>query len=262
MRSAGGQRKSRAADTMPGAWCALVVAALLSLGPAAAALTATVAAVPPAWEVVEDESLFAVVTRKAGPAARFAHDHLVHPRRYDIELELDLDRPGATRMELAFDVEDLVVDDPVWQDRIQDRLQELGILDEPFQGASDSERDEIREEMLDSGQLDAAGHPRVRLVTRSVEPDPEHDEAFLVAFEMTVRDETRRGEARVRMEHPGEEDPGQEEGGGPERMVLEGRAELRFTDFGIEPYRAFLGAVRNQDRFFLYMRLVLSREVG
>ena len=37
-------------------------------------------------------------------------------------------------------------------------------------------------------------------------------------------------------------------------------AELRFTDFRIEPYSALLGAVRNADRFHLYVELVARPE--
>jgi hypothetical protein len=52
----------------------------------------------------------------------------------------------------------------------------------------------------------------------------------------------------------------------PARWELDGdelRAELlgelRFTDFGIEPYSALLGAIRNADLFHLYVELVARR---
>lgn len=211
------------------------------------------------WRIVEDESLFAVITRRGGPAARLAHDHMVHPHSYDTRLELDPDSPQTAQLTLAFQVDDLVVDHPEAQARVQDRLQELGILDGPFKPASASDREDIREEMLGPGQLDAENHPEIRVVTRSIDPDPDEAVAFLVSFDMTVKGITRQSTARVHMRRPGSSSSPGGHAGGAERLVLEGRAELRFTDFDIEPFRAFLGAVRNQDRFFLYMHLVLDR---
>ena len=39
-------------------------------------------------------------------------------------------------------------------------------------------------------------------------------------------------------------------------LEAEALGELRFTDFGIEPYSAVLGAVRNADLFHLYVSVV------
>jgi polyisoprenoid-binding protein YceI len=211
------------------------------------------------WTIVENESLFAVITRRGGPAARLAHDHLVHPHRYDARLELDPDSPQTAHLTLVFQVDDLVVDHPELQARVHGRLQELGILDGPFKAASASDREDIREEMLGPGQLDAANYPEIRVITRSVDPDPDEAAAFRVRFDMTVKGITRPRTARVRMLQPDSSIFPGGQAGGAERLVLEGRAELRFRDFDIEPFRAFLGAVRNQDRFFLYMHLVLAR---
>jgi polyisoprenoid-binding protein YceI len=269
-------RRESGTQTLERAACgALLVVAVLApvavgaAGIGAATPTPEIAAWPTptldlragaSWTIVEDESLFAVITRRGGPAARLAHDHLVHPHRYDARLELDPDSPRTAHLTLVFQVDDLVVDHPESQARVQGRLQELGILDGPFKPASASDREDIREEMLGPGQLDAANHPEIRVVTRSVDPDPDEAAAFLVRFDMTVKGITRETTARVRMLQP---DASISPGGHAddvERLVLEGQAELRFTDFDIEPFRAFLGAVRNQDRFFLYLHLVLARD--
>ena len=45
-----------------------------------------------------------------------------------------------------------------------------------------------------------------------------------------------------------------EESGG--ELVGEALGEFRFTEFGIEPYSAMLGAVKNADAFHIYVKLV------
>ena len=39
-------------------------------------------------------------------------------------------------------------------------------------------------------------------------------------------------------------------------LTAETFAELRFSDFGIQPYSTMLGAIRNDDRFHLYVNVV------
>jgi hypothetical protein len=39
-------------------------------------------------------------------------------------------------------------------------------------------------------------------------------------------------------------------------LTAEGLGEFRFTEFGIRPYSAVLGAIRNADLFHLYLHLV------
>ena len=39
------------------------------------------------------------------------------------------------------------------------------------------------------------------------------------------------------------------------KLEVEALGEFFFTDFGIKPYSAMLGAVRNRDRFHVYLLL-------
>ncbi len=200
------------------------------------------------FQVVQDESLVAVVTRRAGPAARLAHDHLVHAERFETRLTFDRDHPTEAHFELELDVVDLVIDDPDARTRVQDRLVELTILDEPFQEISESQREDVREEMLDSGQLGAEEYPRIRLRTGRIEDTGSGDHPFRIEVEVELRDETVTVEFSARIEDSGDD-----------RIRIEAMGDTRFTDFGIEPYRAFLGAVQNRDEFHFYLDLVVER---
>lgn len=199
------------------------------------------------YRIVEEETLLAVVTLRAGVAGRFAHDHLVHPTRYDAEISFDPEAPHASRFRLAFQTEDLVVDDRAWKDRVQDRLRELGIVDGPFQPVSESQNRDIREAMLGRGQLDAARHPRIEFRSIGIEHDGGEPFPYLIGAELTVRDRGAPVGLRGRIM---ERDDG--------RVEVEAHGRMHFTDFGIRPYSAFLGTVRVQDLFHLYARIVLE----
>jgi polyisoprenoid-binding protein YceI len=201
----------------------------------------------PDYRIVEEETLLAVVTQRAGPAARFAHDHLVRPDRYDARIELDPEAPEEAELSLELEVRELRVDDQEWKARTEDRLQELGLLPEPFRPLTEGEAADVREAMLGESQLAADLHPRIRLETTGVERVDDEAFPFRVSYDITIGDFTRGREVRARIAEAGEG-----------RLVVEAFGALRFTDFGIRPYRAFLGAVQTRDEFFLYAWIVLE----
>jgi len=217
-----------------------------------------------AWELLPEESILAVVTRRAGPAARLAHDHLVVATGYRTILVFSRDAPEESRFSAELPTEGLVVDDPGEKDRWQGRLQDLGILDSPFGGTSPGDRDRIRMEMLARGQLDADGHPEIRVRLTTARPrdsdDPDMvpaervgDFPWVAEVELTVRGRTASTPVAARYEMTGGDT-------GEARLRVEATGSLRFTELGIEPYSAFLGAVRNADRFHLYLMLEARRE--
>lgn len=98
--------------------------------------------------------------------------------------------------------------------------------------------------MLDAGQSDAAAHPVIEV--EAVEVDRSDEDAFpwSITGALTVRGARAEVPLRDRLEQEGA------------RIQIEAYGPVRFTDLGIEPYRAFLGAVRNRDEFHLYLSLV------
>jgi polyisoprenoid-binding protein YceI len=205
----------------------------------------TIALDPGSYELLVDETTLAIVTFRAGLAGRLAHDHLVHAGDFDASLTFDPDEPADAAFSGTLQVRDLVVDEPDRMARVQPILQEFDLLPREFGDVGDSGRADVREEMLDEGQLHAESYPEIAF--RSVEVTPaEDDEEFpwRVQAALTVQERERATEMRARWF--------EEEG----RIRIQAGGEFHFTDFEIEPYRAFLGSVQNQDRFVLFLDLV------
>ena len=211
---------------------------LLAAGPAAAATA----------EVVPGRSVIAIVTHKAGMASGMAHEHVIAASNYTTKLEFDPGTPTATRFDFRAQAHDLVVDDPNVREPLFDRLKELGIVSEPFKKITEENRSEVRKSMLGPKQLDAEHFPEISGTILGVEAKPKSDDEFpflvKIAFEAHGQRVEREIDARFV----------ETEGG----YELEAFGELAFTELGVKPYSAFMGAVRNQDAFHLYVRISAS----
>jgi len=197
------------------------------------------------WKVQPQASLFAVVTHKGGFAGGLAHNHLVAADGYEATLELDAATPEAARFELGVPVESLIVDRPELQREAFPRLQALGILDEEFTALDDGKRDKIRRTMLSPKQLAAERYPRISAAVVDVRAEATDAEfPYRATLALTVRETRVEREVRARYEQTAS------------GLTVEAWGTFRFTDFGIEPYSMLLGAVKNQDEFHVYVRLI------
>ncbi len=199
------------------------------------------------YRVLPEQSILAIVTHKAGFASGKAHNHLIAASNYEARLELDGSNPLSSRFQLELAAEDLVVDGPEQRKEWYPRLEALGILDEPFKELSQKDREKIRETMLSKKQLDAAAYPKIRVRVEEIlaESSTLGDEEF--AYRVMVRFDVHGREvvAPIAARYVGD--------GGAVRIEAVGT--LRFEDFGIKPYSAFLGAVKNQNEFHVYLAL-------
>ncbi len=222
--------------------------ALPTIGLCQAPLPAASEPVP--WEIVRAESVFAVVTQKEGFAARLAHNHLVVARDYTAFLDLDPSRPTEAIFELETATADLVVDDPSERSRWEERVVVLGLVSElGAPGAGD--RRKIRETMLASGQMDAQRFPEIHARLLRVAPAPMTVGNVLFGYsaevEIVIHGRTVRREVPVRFDLDGRV------------LAVEAVGSFTFEEFGIEPYSAFLGSVKNKNEFFIYLNLKATR---
>jgi len=202
---------------------------------------------PIEYEVIPEESVFAIGTHKAGFAAGWAHNHLIVASDYTARLVFDAADPTRTSFQIRLPVEGLVVDDPVIKDRWYPRLHELDVWGDSFRGMSEEDREEVRANMLDEKQLYADSFPTIEARSTTIEPREAErgDTAFPyeVLLAVTIRGETvhRPFVARYAIED--------------ETLIVEALGMYYFSDFGIEPYSKFMGSVRNKNEFHLYLYL-------
>lgn len=204
---------------------------------------------PPTLEVIPDSSYLVVITRRAGAAARLAHDHLIAAQGWELELELPADHDsGAVSFHLAVPADSLLVDDPHLKRLLEDRLEALGIMPGAFSTTSADDRREIREAMLAEDQLNAPAHPRVEARLISARRDSQVGEfPYVLEVELAAAGGAAVGEMRGRVVEA------------DDRIRVEAYGPMHFSHLGIEPYSAFWGMVRNQDRFYLYLSLAATR---
>ena len=203
-----------------------------------------------------------MITHKAGIAARLAHDHLVVAASPSLELDFDPQQPASTTFTFVTAVADLDVDPPAARAAWQQRLEELAIHSGDLAPVPDSDRVKVRAAMLSASQLDGAKFPEIRAEVRRIErrasppqsPGDSESAAPVAAAKLGDSD----WEAAVQLTIHGRaihrllQARWSEENG---VLVAEVFGEFRFSEFGIDPYSAMLGAVRNADNFHIYVKI-------
>lgn len=203
------------------------------------------------YAIVPGESVFAVLTHKAGLAAALAHDHLVVAADPNVTLRFDPSHPEAAEVSFVTRVESLEVDAPGGRARWTPRLRELGALSRELPPVPEGDRRKVREAMLGASQLDGARFPEIRAEVLGLEPAaseaPSGQMHAELALRLTIRGRTveRRQPVTWKLTE--------------DRLEAEVLSELQFQDFGIEPYSTMLGAIRNDARFHLYVMVVARR---
>jgi polyisoprenoid-binding protein YceI len=223
----GARRRARCATASA---VRVVRALVLALGMFLGATTIVVPAAQAApYRFVREQSELVVRVFAAGPAAVLAHDHVVRAMRWDGTLDVTRD-PVALAAEIRVDATALEVDDP----EVRKRHGLDGVL-------SDEQRAEVRASMLGSEQLDVARYPEI--VFRAAEIERIGD-GFRIAGDLTLHGVTRRIAVPLQVREDGD--------------ALRATGSVRFeqSEFGIEPYSAYLGAVRNRDQVELVVNLV------
>ena len=202
-------------------------------------------AAPETLKVNEADSIFAIVIHRAGVAASLAHNHLICASSYKSEAAFDPEHPEQARFRMSFPATALVVDDPKIKARWFSVIQGLGILEEPFQEMSEKDRQTVREHMLAEDQLDARNYPEISAELKALHPiTARHGQTqfkYQAVVALSVHGKTVERPVAANIEF----------NGGKVHVTAVGT--YRFTDFGIRPYSAFLGSIRNKDEFHIFV---------
>lgn len=186
----------------------------------------------PVFRVDSTRSRIVVRVYRAGPLARFGHDHVVASRDMDGYVALAA-AGGAARADLYIPLATLIVDEP--------RLRaEAGFDTRP----SEKDIEATRRNMLDE-VLEAARYPYAVLRLARVEAAAD---ASVLEAAVTLHGETRRLPVDVELHDSS-----------AEALYARGRFSLDQTDFGITPFSAFGGALRVADRLDVAFTLYAVR---
>ncbi|MEB3298223.1 MAG: YceI family protein [Candidatus Sericytochromatia bacterium] len=180
------------------------------------------------------ESELLVRVWRDGLAGALAHDHVIEA--LDFRGEVAVPRvPGETgQVVFEVDARSLRPDRP----ELRRKAGLPGTL-------SDSDRQTVLKHMQDSGQLDVARYPRIRFVSSRVVPlgGGTWDVEGMLGLHGTERP------IRTVMQVIGE--------GG--RLRAKGNFRINTSSFGIRPYEALGGLLRNKDQIEIQLDLVLDK---
>jgi polyisoprenoid-binding protein YceI len=198
----------------------------------AALAVATLAAAPAAAELAVDPAASSLVVRvfKAGFAKGLAHDHVVRAGDASGTVRFDPASPQEAAIEVVVPAASLVADAP--EVRRAHGLEPLG----------DDDRREIQATMLGPGQLDAARHPRIAFASTAIAALG--GDRYRVEGRLTLHGRTQPVTLTATA--------------GLDGGTFRATGTLRFAQsaFGIEPYSAAMGAVKNRDEVELVLTIV------
>ena len=179
------------------------------------------------------KSLLAVQVFKSGPAAGLAHDHVIHASTLSGSITVDAANRATAKVNVSLLTSSLVNDDP--------KIRKLyGVTSD----ISDSDKAAVLEHMQDDGQLDIANYPTMSFVSTSATPG--EGNKLTLNGKLTMHGVTKDVSLPIDAVLKGNTIDGK------------GSVKLNTSDFGIKPYSAFLGAVKNKDGIVLHVHLVAT----
>jgi len=161
--------------------------------------------------------------------ADYAHDHVVRATNWEGTATWDLDEPADCAASITVPVDDLAVD--------EDEMRALAGLSGTL---SASDRSEIRDSMLASDQLDEAAYPEI---TFSLDACDAASGPTTLQGSLGLHGRTRE----VTVDATVSADAS--------AFLATGQLEFLGSDYGIEPYSAYFGAVALLDEITLVFSL-------
>ncbi|MFZ9519320.1 MAG: YceI family protein [Silvanigrellaceae bacterium] len=211
--------------------------------PTQAATAAAAPAAPQKWdfEVKADDSVFAIVTHKSGIAAKLAHNHLIAARQFNSSISADPTKLNEGSFSFKAKVNELEFDRNDLQKKWFPTIQALDWLSEPFASLKDSDRETIRENALAADQLDGQKFPEIMARVESISDSSSKigGKSFSKKAEVsvTIHGQTVKRSFAANLNLQGTE------------LTAEAVADFKFSEFGIKPYKALMGALGNEDKF-------------
>lgn len=198
-----------------------------------------------AFEVNASEAAFLVVTKKEGVASGFAHDHLIAAQNFQVSLQAPEGELEKGSFQFVVKATSLSFDDPALQAKHFEALKAIGVQTEPFSSLSESDRAKVKENAFDESQLDAKKFPEIRAEVSGLKKQPTSFKGKTFSHSAMVKI-TIKGKT-IEKQVPANVSLNEKE------LTVESVGPFLFSEFGIKPYSAMLGAVRNADAFHFYV---------
>ena len=166
-------------------------------------------------------------------AASQAHNHLILASNWGGSFTFDPDNPSACKLSVYVPVKEMVVDADADRKR-------LGGRKEFTNSISDSQRKEVRKNMLAKGQLNADQHEYITFDQSGSGCVSKGGGSYDIIGNFTLRGKSKEytvSGAAITVD------------GG--KVSLKGGFTLLASDHGFKPYKALMGAVANQDKMRL-----------
>jgi len=170
-----------------------------------------------------DSLLYVQVYKDPDAAASgFAHDHVMRATNWNGFVSYNPSDLSECEMQFSLPVQDLQVD--------EDAMRELVGYGDTI---SQSDRDQIREHMLADNQLNADQFPSISFESSSCQLLDE--DTLRVTGDMSIVNEVRSWDVDIDFTTQSD------------AFYMSSVIDFTHSDFGIEPYSAFFGAVRNAE---------------
>ena len=204
-------------------WCGAGLVA--ALGALALAVPVDAQAAPTTY-AVSGGRLEVIVLYDRG-ALIAGHDHVLQSNSFSGSVTWDPDDLAACRVSLTMPVNSLVVDPDGARER------------RGFEGeTSDGDKSTILKNALSKGQLNAASHPHITYKASRCEPQ---GDKVRVVGDLTIRGVTRTVSTVLTITADGTQ------------FRARGRFDAKHADFGMKPYTARLGSLRNAEPLTFYV---------
>ncbi|MCB9776982.1 MAG: YceI family protein [Alphaproteobacteria bacterium] len=163
-------------------------------------------------------------------AAGLSHDHVMQAKGYSGSFTWNPDDPSSCKVDVTVPVAQLDVD-PQW---LRDKVGYEGEL-------SDGDRKSIRKNMLAKDQLNGESFPTISFASKSCAGS---GGSVKVQGDMTLRGQTKPVTVTLKVDADGS------------TLTATGAFQARGSDFGLEPFSAMLGALKNRDDLSWSVQLV------
>lgn len=205
--------------------------ALAADPPAAPAAAPAAPAAKRSFTIDKARSSIVIQVFKDGAAAALAHDHIVDAKDFSGVIVADAADATASSVEVTAQTASFINDDAALRKK-------FSLTSE----ISDKDRKTVEEHMKSKDQLDVAGFPTVKFVSSGVKKGA--DGKLTLSGKLTLHGVTKDVSVPYEAAVTGDD--------------VDGKASFRLktSDYGIKPYSALLGAVKNKDEIVLHLHLV------